>query len=183
VREVERDIARLKERIRRVEKPEAEAQFSPVPTGPAETFEDPTPGLLVLAADLFALDPGGVWALLRDRAAQYLTALSDRRYHALELDRDNRLAAVAPGRRVSATELPGKDLDLTYLSLRLTLVEKYSVKFRVPFILEDVLADVVEEPKRVLLGKMLKHLGTLTQVLHVTGSGQTEGSADNTVQL
>jgi hypothetical protein len=180
VREVERDIARLKESLA---PPAPVEEFSAVATGPTETFEDPMPGVLLLATDLFATDVPTLWGVLHDRAVQYFKALSDQRYHGIDVGSDGRATVAAPGRSVAASELPGRDLDLLYLSVRLTVVEKYSAQNKLPVIIEDSFGSVIDASKQNLLGRMLKHLGTLTQVLHVTGNSQVTVSADAVVQL
>ena len=138
---------------------------------------------MLLGADLFSTDVLGLWAQLKDRVGQYVGALTDRRYHAVEVEKDGRAFAVAPGRRVPFNELPGKDLDLLYVAMRLTLVEKYSSKNKIIFLIEDVFSLVLDWPKLALLGRMLKHLGSLTQVLHITGAAHAGGSADATLNL
>ncbi len=180
VREVERDLARIKEAMA---PPAPVEEFSAVATGPTETFEDPLPGVLLLATDLFATDVPTLWGVLHDRAVQYFKALSDQRYHGIEVASDGRATAAAPGRAVPASELPGRDLDLLYLSVRLTVVEKYSAQSKLPVIIEDSFGTVIDASKQNLLGRMLKHLGTLTQVLHVTGNSQVTVAADAVVQL
>lgn len=174
-REIEREIAKLKAPSAPVSTPSS--GFTAVPTAPTETWDDPTPGLMVLATDLFATDVSSVWSVLRDRAVQYLTALSDRRYHAISVDKDGHATLEAPGRTVSARELPGKDLDLMWLALRLTLIEKISAQQKVPVVIEDTFNTVLDA-KQPLFGRMLKHLGSLTQVLHVSGAGQNGAMAD-----
>jgi hypothetical protein len=173
VPEIERELARLRESVA-----PPQEEFSAVATGPTETFDDPMPALLLLATDLFATDVPTLWGVLRDRAVQYFKALSDQRYHGIELSPDGRATAVAPGRSVPAGELPGRDLDLMYLSVRLTVVEKYSAQAKLPVIIEDSFATVIDAAKQNLLGRMLKHLGSLTQVLHVTGVSQATPAAD-----
>ncbi|MEW5741727.1 MAG: chromosome segregation protein SMC [Myxococcota bacterium] len=179
VREIERDLARLKGSVG----PAAPAQtavtegFSAVDV-PADGFDDPIPALLILGTDLFATDVPTLWSALRDRAVQYFSALSDRRYHGIDVDKEGHATAQAPGRAVAAGELPGKDLDLLYLSVRLTLLEKYSVQTRLPILIEDGFSGVIDAPKQPLFGRMLKHIGTLTQVLHVTGAAQQPVGAD-----
>jgi hypothetical protein len=183
VREIERDLARLKG------EPAAYASspsggFAAVDTGPASAaFDDPLPGVLLLGTDLFATDVPTLWSALRDRAVQYFSALTDRRYHGIDVDKEGHGTAQAPGRAVPAGELPGKDLDLLYLSVRLTLIEKYSVQTRLPVLIEDGFSGVIEAPKQPLFGRMLKHIGTLTQVLHVTGAGQTATAADTVLAV
>jgi uncharacterized protein YhaN len=79
---------------------------------------------------------------------------------------------------VSARELPGKDLDLMYLALRLTLIEKAAAQHKLPVVIEDTFNTVIDAPKQPLFGRMVKHLGSLTQVLHVSGAGQSGSLAD-----
>jgi hypothetical protein len=180
VREVERDIFKVKELLAPVSAPAEE--FRAISTS-VETFDDPMPSVMLLGCDLFSTDVPTLWNLLKDRSAQYLKALSDQRYHGIELDSDGKAAALAPGRTVPATELAGKDLDLLYLSIRLTLVEKYSANAKLPVIIEDSFGTVIDQTKQGLLGRMLKHLGSLTQVLHVTGHSQSVTLADDVIQI
>ncbi|MHB8875458.1 MAG: AAA family ATPase [Myxococcaceae bacterium] len=187
LREVEREIERTREAIAKALNPgpaaaAAEPTFSAVPTGPTEVFEDPTPQVLLLAADLFTCDVPTAGGMLKDRAAQYLAALCDRRYHAVEFDRNGKGFAHAPGRTVPAGELPGKDLDLFYFSVRLTLIEKYCARFKVPVLLED-LPTLVDPVKLQLLARMLKHVGTMTQVLHVSSDPSLPAMADLAVTI
>jgi uncharacterized protein YhaN len=184
VREIERDLARLKgEPAAAPFSSSPSGGFSAVDTGPATAFDDPLPGVLLLGTDLFATDVPTLWSALRDRTVQYFSALTDRRYHGIDVDKEGHATAQAPGRAVPAGELPGKDLDLMYLSVRLTLIEKYSVQTRLPVLIEDGFAGVIEAPKQPLFGRMLKHIGTLTQVLHVTGAGQTATAADTVLTV
>ncbi len=60
--------------------------------------------------------------------------------------------------------------------MRLTLVEKYAAIAKVPLVVEDTFAGSIDETKTPLLLRMLKHLGTQTQVLHVTPSTHNPGS-------
>lgn len=183
IREVEREIARTKESILLARAPPPAA--APGANGaPAlvEALEDPSPVLLSQAADLFTVDVPSVQALLKDRCLQYLTALTDRRYQGIEWDREGRAFALASGRRVPVGELPPRDLDLYYLALRMTVVEKTSARVKRPFLLEDVFAGM-EEVKLPLIARMLKHLGTLTQVLHVTGHPGFAQMSDGTVNV
>lgn len=183
VREVEREIARVKESIALAKAPPPPAAPSADGTpAPAEALEDPTPALLSQAADVFTTDVLSVQGMLKERCLQYLTALTDRRYQGLEWDKEGRAFALAPGKRIPVGELPPKDLDLYYLALRMTVVEKASARVKRPFVLEDVFAGV-EEVKLPLIARMLKHLGTLTQVLHVTGHPGFAQMSDGAVNV
>ncbi len=180
VRDIERELARFKEPAPApAPRPSVSGEgFAPVTTGPTETWEDPTPPLLMLATDLFATDVPSLWSVLHDRALQYLTALTDRRYHGISVDKDGHATLEAPGRTLSARELPGKDLDLMYLALRLTLIEKAAPAHKLPVVIEDTFNTVFDAAKQPLFGRMVKHLGSMTQVLHVSGAGQNAAVAD-----
>ncbi|MDP3155432.1 MAG: chromosome segregation protein SMC [Archangium sp.] len=183
VRDIEREIARLKEPAAAAApvapKPSMSGEgFAPVVTTPTETFDDPAAPLMMLATDLFTTDVPSLWSVLHDRAVQYLTALTDRRYHGISIDKDGHATLEAPGRTISARELPGKDLDLMYLALRLTLIEKAAGQHKLPVVIEDTFNTVLDAAKQPLFGRMVKHLGSLTQVLHVSGSGQNASMAD-----
>jgi hypothetical protein len=181
VRDIERELASLRapaEAPRR-----STGEFAAIPTGPTETFEDPTPALLVLATDLFHTDVPSLWSVLRDRVVQYLAALTDRRYHGVDVTPDGHATLQAPGRELKAGELPGKDLDLYYFALRLTLIEKSAPQAKQPVVIEDTFNTVLDAAKQPLFGRMVKHLGTLTQVLHVSGAGQNAALADTPVAL
>ncbi|MGV3623833.1 MAG: hypothetical protein ACO1OB_23655, partial [Archangium sp.] len=182
VRDIEREIAKIREPAP-APKPAAATEFSAVPTTATETWEDPTPPLLMLATDLFQADIPSMWSVLHDRAVQYLSALTDRRYHEISVDKDGHATVQAPGRQVSARELPGKDLDLMYLALRLTLIEKASANHKFPVVIEDTFNTVLDAPKQPLFGRMVKHLGSLTQVIHVSGAGQNASLADVAVTI
>jgi hypothetical protein len=166
--QIQLEIDRAQEAIERARSDD----FGAVSTAPAEHHDDPTPGLMVLGCDLFQCDLQTLWGQVRDRSVQYLTALADRRYHGAEIDKDGRVSLHAPGRKVPLTDCVGKDVDLWYLSLRLTLAEKYAARARLPVVIEDGLSGIVDPAKLTLLNRMLRHLGTLTQVLHVVGSAR-----------
>jgi len=175
--DVERELARLREVVARPR--------TPVPAPPprqhtlvaVDPLEDPIPALLGPAADLFAVDVPGVAALLRDRWLQYASALTERRVEQVEVDATGHAFLRSAGRRIGVGELPVRDLDLLYLALRLTIVEKASGQEPIPVLLED-LGPALDEGRLPLLAKMLKHLGSLTQVLHVTGNAVFTSASD-----
>jgi hypothetical protein len=49
----------------------------------------------------------------------------------------------------------------------LALVEKVGREHKVPVVIEDTFQSLLGESKQALFGSMVKHLGTLVQVLHV----------------
>ncbi|AKF81847.1 chromosome partitioning protein Smc [Myxococcus fulvus 124B02] len=182
MREVERELGRVKESITLAKAPPAPVTQADGSPAPVEPLEDPSPAVLSQAADIFTTDVLSVQGMLKERCVQYLTALTDRRYQGVEWDKEGRAFALASGRRVPVGELPPKDLDLYYLALRMTVVEKGSARVKRPFVLEDVFAGM-EEVKLPLIARMLKHLGTLTQVVHVTSHPGFAQMSDGTVNV
>ena len=132
-----------------------------------EAFDDFGPPLAHAAADLLTIDIATLATRVRERAGQYVTALTERRIEGLELTREGAAVARVGGRNVPVGQLSAVDIDWAYIALRLTLLEKVVATEPLPVLLEDV-ATGLEEARLPLLGRMLKHLGTLTQVLHVT---------------
>jgi hypothetical protein len=181
--DVEREIARVKESLR-LARGGAPATASSTETAPSPgaAQEDPAPVLLKLAADFLSQDVPSVAGGAKDRCGQYLVALSDRRFQAVDFDKEGQARVSANGKWVPASTLPVKDLDLLYLSLRLTLVEKCCATVKIPFILEDAFA-ALDDAKVPLLARMLKHVGTTTQVLHASAAPAFDGMADLLVKV
>jgi hypothetical protein len=64
----------------------------------------------------------------------------------------------------------------------MTVVEKVSARVKYPFIVEHPFAGM-DEVKLPLIARMLKHLGTLTQVLLVTTHAGLAQAADGVVNV
>jgi len=177
--DVQRELARLREVVARSRMPAAPPpaparQRTPVPIEP---LEDPIPGVLQPAADLLALDLSAAVGLLKERWLQYASALTERRVDQVEVDSAGRAYVRGGGRRIGVGELPARDLDWVYLALRLTVVEKSAGQQPIPVLFED-LAPALDEGRLQLLAKMLKHLGSLTQVLHLTANAVFTSASD-----
>lgn len=183
-REVEREIERVQKSIALARSgPAAERPADPTgDAAPAQGCEDPSPMLLSLAADLLQQDILAVAALIKDRCAQYVAALTDRRYSGVEWDGAGNASLLAAEGKLAVSAVPAKDADLYFLALKLTLVEKSSAHAKVPLLVDDVLQQV-GDAKVPLVARMLKHLGTLTQVLHVTTQPAFTSMADATATL
>jgi len=166
-REVERDMARVREALAAASAPRrATPSSTPVSSGP-DGFDDFVLPLARNGADLMAVDIATLSVQLRDRCAQYVSVLTERRVEGLDFDKDGHGFARVAGRNVPVGQLPAQDVDWAYLALRLTLVEKLVSREQVPVLLEDI-AQGLEEARLPLLGRMLKHLATLTQIVHLT---------------
>ena len=70
--------------------------------------------------------------------------------------------------------LPSPLRDLVYVGLRLALLERVAGYKRLPIVVDDSFG-ILDLPKRVLIGKMLKGIGTQTQVIHRRRAGDPAG--------
>ncbi len=147
------------------------------PSGP-----DPSAKLLERAADLFQLELGELGPALVPRIAQYLTALADRRYGSIEIVGGGLVCHASAGRKLAFPELPGRDQDLAWLAVQLAVLERYSARSKLPILLDDPFS-FLDAPHQELAGKMVKYLGTLTQVVHRTTHAPLIASADATVDV
>ena len=85
-------------------------------------MEDPSPVVMMLAADLLSTDITTLGGMLRDRCTQYLSALTDRRYLGVEWDKDGRASKQPAELAINVTqnrppdlklEFPGRDVDVS----------------------------------------------------------------------
>jgi hypothetical protein len=184
-RDVERELGKLREALARSRSPTARMTAPPPAAraaAPVEPLEDPIPAVLRPAADLLALDIPGVMGLVEERWGQYASALTERRVEHLEVDMSGRAFVRSSARRVGVGELSAKDLDCVYLALRLTIIEKSAGQQPLTVLLED-LAPALDDARLPMLARMLKHLGSLTQVLHVTGNAVFSSASDGSANV
>jgi hypothetical protein len=180
--EIEREIDRYKSMLfvssdRTVAPPAPEAE-------PAKTpfREDASARLLERAAELFGVERAELPRILQERVGQYLVALSEKKWSAVEIGAAAGMVCVgAPGRR-AFYELPGRDADVAQLSLQLTIIERYAGRFKVPVILDDPFA-FLGPAQQAMAAKMLKVLGQRTQVLHRTTTRALSDGADAVVEI
>jgi hypothetical protein len=177
-RVVEREIQRLRKVVESASDPE-EASSGPPQT---ERIEDLSPQVLALAADLLLVDSRSAAELLRDRWGQLFATFTARRYSGVEFDTAGKAAAIGSQGRIQAGELPRKDLDLVYLAGRVALVEKCAGRAKMPLLVES-LPDTVGDEALPLIGRVLKHLGALTQVIHVCPNAEVGAMAEALLKL
>jgi hypothetical protein len=152
--------------------PAATAPGTPTPPG-----EDPVPRLLDATTDLFGADLATLAGLIAPRAAQYLAALTERRLSTLEIDAKGQAQVGSAQGKQGAGALPPGDRDLVYLAVKVALMEKYAERARLPYLIDDDFSGF--PPAQVaLIARVLKHLGTRAQVLHLSASPATEAAAD-----
>lgn len=143
---------------------------------------DPTPELFAQASPLFGTDEAALGAMLKDRSSQYFTALTERRWAGLDFTADGDAIALGGSGKSALWQLPPRDVDWAYFAMRLTLLEKYLARFKVPVLIEPFL-ETMDEAKNPLLARMLKNLGTLSQVLHVTAHPAFTAAAQGSVSV
>src|SRR5262249_42323428 len=157
---------RVRDSISRARMP---APPQPLPSDPASgAAVDPSAALMSAAADLLLCDVPTLISQVKERCSQHLSALSERRYSAVEFDSRGGATLGCAGGKAEALALPAPDLDLYFLALRMTLAEKVGARAKVPLLVEDAFGQL-DESRQQVLGRMLKQLGAVTQVIHVTG--------------
>jgi hypothetical protein len=142
-RDVEREMTRVREALAAAATPRGPI-IPGQPPPPVEAFDDFGPPLARAAADLLTIDVATLAPRVRERAGQYVTALTERRLEGLELTREGAAVARVGGRNVPVGQLPPVDVDWAYLALRLTLLEKVVFTDPLPFLLEDVATGLEE---------------------------------------
>jgi uncharacterized protein YhaN len=140
------------------------------------------PALFSLAADLFASDIPSAVSQVRDRAVQFVTAFTDRRIVGLAVDALGKANVTMAQGTVGVGTLSPSDLDLLYLAIRFAVVEKYGARSKTPVVIDDVMSGL-DAPRLSLMARLLKGLGKVTQVLHVTDQGEFADVADGRASL
>jgi hypothetical protein len=134
------------------------------------------------AAELLSLSVDELWSQMSPRLTAYLQALTDRRVVSGKPDEKGILAfAAADGRSGAYMTLPPPLRDLVFVALRLALIERVAGYKRLPILIDDAFA-TLDPPKRALIAKMLKGIGTQTQVIHRVAEAPPAGTADLVLQ-
>jgi hypothetical protein len=134
------------------------------------------------AAELLNLSVDELWSQMAARLTAYLQALTDRRVASGKPDDKGTLMFAAPdGRSGPYMTLPPPLRDLVFVALRLALLERVSGYKKLPILIDDAFG-VLEGPKRALIAKMLKGIGTQAQVIHRVAETPPAGSADLVLQ-
>jgi hypothetical protein len=138
--------------------------------------------LVSRAAELLNLGVDELWSQMSARLTAYLQALTDKRVVTGKPDEKGMLVLSAPdGRTGSFMSLPPPLRDLAYAALRLTLLERVAGYKRLPVVIDDAFG-ILEAAKRALIAKMLKGIGTQTQVIHRVADAPAPGTADLVLQ-
>lgn len=169
VADIERDLAQRRQGVPApAPVPVASPPHKPAAKTPAPV--DLGMGLVQRAAELVNEELGGFGKALEARLTSYVAALTERRWASAVVAASGVVTVKGEG------DVSERDRDLVFLAVRLALVERLVSKHPHAFILEDEFATLLGEVNP-LWERMLKHLGTLTQVLRVRGPGQDEEGA------
>ncbi len=144
--------------------------------------EGEIPGhLIARGAELLNLSADELGAQMAARLTAYLQALTDRRVVSAKPEKATLLLNAPDGRSGPYMTLPPPLRDLVYVALRLALLERVSGYKRLPIVVDDAFA-TLDAQKRGLIAKMLKGIGTQTQVIHRVTDAPPPGTADLVLQ-
>lgn len=137
--------------------------------GAKETYDDVTRKLLDAGSDIFFTDLDSVASMVEPRVAQMLGGLTDQRYTRVVFHPRGQLGLVEAmsGQEVGFKDLTPGDKDLVYLALKLSIVEAYVKKNRMPVFFDGVF-DGFPDARDTLHARILQFLGNATQVVCVT---------------
>ncbi len=169
-RSVEMEIQRLEAEAAA----EPEAPAAPSLAGPT----DPIHELMELAAQQLGGSPAAVVRTVQAKASQLLQALSGDRLTGLGVDDRGNLLTHAGGRPAPTAGLPPADRDLSFLALKLALIEHAMTAGKVVALADDAFAGLGEAARRKA-GRILKQLARPGQLLHATADVACRESADH----
>ncbi|MBN2361593.1 MAG: hypothetical protein JXR83_19225 [Deltaproteobacteria bacterium] len=144
---------------------------------------DPTRRIMEKAAELFGCSVEQAAAQIAPRLGQYLAAFTDGRYAQVGFGGRGELSLVGEGgRKVPFLMLAPPERDVAYVSLKFTVLEAQARNAPLPIVLNDPFASLAEL-KHPLAAKMLKYVGSLTQVVHFTSTASFAAQADQRIDL
>jgi hypothetical protein len=144
---------------------------------------DPFMGAIRAAAEAAGTSTHQLLEGFGPRLGQYISALSDRRWTGLTLigaDQFQLSSAAQPA--VSLGALASTDRDLIWLAVRLAMAERVASVSKRPLLVDEPSA-LIDAPHRALFLKMLRGVGTLTQVIVRTFEAPPTGSVDHVAQI
>lgn len=139
--------------------------------------------LMKAALDLFHVPMEQLGTQVQPRAAQYLQALSDRRFTNLSFtDRGDAACVDAQGKITAYATMGAQDQDLVWLAVLMSSVELHVKKRPAPVLLDGWFASI-PDVKHPLISKMVQYLGSMTQVLHFCGRPSLVDGAETKITL
>lgn len=150
--------------------PAERAAYADAPPAGAERSiaDDLAKPLLELAADVLLVPVEAVCTQVQGRAAQILGALSDGRLRELRFGGRGETSVIDTANdTIAFGSLPAFDRDLTWLALKIALIEIVVKRGRLPVIFDRSL-DFLADAKGPMLQKMLQFLAASTQVVSIS---------------
>jgi hypothetical protein len=156
-------------------------------SGDAELALDDSPAadeaaaLFRLAGELFTMTPGMLLTTVKERVAQLVIGLTEKRFVGLGFAPGGQVTLQRPSEPAQMfSQLPPKDRNLLLLAVRLVLMERYMANHRLFVVFDQELAGL-DEVRQLLVLKFLKAMSRAGQVLWV-GSAASE-LADHRLQI
>lgn len=136
------------------------------------------------ADDMFCLGVERLGAQIAARLGQMVGAFTEQRYRQVSFGGRGELSLgeAATGRMVPFLMLAPADKDVAFLALKFALLEARAKSSPLPIVLDDPFV-VMPELKHPLALKMLKYMGSVTQVLHLTATASFAAQADTRIDL
>ncbi len=142
---------------------------------------DPVAALLRPAGELFGMTPAMLLQTIKDRAAQYVAVLTDRRYSLPAYGPDGGVLLARPNADpLPVSQVPAPDQEPCVWAMRLALAERYLSNHKLFLLLDERIA-AEDAARRQLLVRLLQGLSRAAQVLWL-GNG-VGAAANHTVQL
>jgi hypothetical protein len=139
--------------------------------------------MMKLATDVFHVPVAELGHTIQARAAQYLNALSDKRFAQVSYtDAGDAALVESTGKVIPYATLVPQDQDLVYLSTQMTLIETHLRKCPCPVVIDAWFVGL-PDVKHPLLCKMVQFMGTLGQVIHITPRATLAACAEQSVSL
>ena len=127
------------------------------------------------------MTPAMLLQTVKDRAAQYISVLSDRRYSTPAFAPDGGVTLVRPGADpLPLSQVPPADQEPVLWSIRLVLSERFLSNHKLFLLLDERIVGE-DDARRQLLVRLLQGLSRAAQVLWIGGA--VGSAANHTVQL
>jgi hypothetical protein len=144
---------------------------------------DPLAGAIRAAAEAAGTSPHQLLDGFSPRLGQYISALTDRRWTGLTMvtpDQYQLVSASQPAAPLGT--LPPAERDLVWIAVRLAVAERVASVCKRPLLVDEP-SVLVDAAHRGLLLKMLRGVGTLTQVIIRTYEAPQANTVDHIAQI
>lgn len=128
---------------------------------------DASARLLEKVEGLFHVSREELLSAMGARASKYLEALTGRRYTSLSWFGGGGVICSGPDGQLRFTQLEPRHQDLVWLSLRLTVIERWVGRYPIPIILDEPF-EALSPQRQALVARMLEGISAKTQIVHRT---------------